>query len=71
MQYTVRLWVNQQRENESSTPSLEAALELFRTIVNLLGGGPTGLYVTVNAEPGPYPARSYTVASYQQPARAA
>ena len=75
MNYALRLWMDDRLEDSFDTPHVEEALARFRTTVvvanNVYQADPRHrFFVTVDAEPGPYPARSFTLASYQQPGRA-
>ena len=63
MTYALRMWVEDQQTLHEESPDAEAMLARFREII----ATPTTkrFAVTVNAEPGPYPERSWTIAKYQ------
>jgi hypothetical protein len=67
MKYALRLWVRGQQKFQADSEELDGILELFRDLI--WQPRREQFYVTVNAEPGPYPQRSYTIASYQHPAQ--
>jgi hypothetical protein len=71
MTYVLRLWVNDQLEETKESADVTTVMERFRDIVREWPNDWPHLrwFVSVNAEPGPFPARSFTVASYQHAAR--
>ena len=66
MSYTLRVWVNDKLE-ETLEGDATATLSRFRAIVAEWPNDWPNVrwYATVNAEPGPYPERSWPIASYQ------
>lgn len=67
MTYTLRLWVNGKLEETLEVLEPDTALKRFRDIVSAWPADWSHhhWFVSVNAEPGPYPERSYAIASYQ------
>ena len=71
MRYALRLWVNDKLEEFTVSADLTPLLERFRSIVAEWPADWARVrwFVSVNAEPGPYPDRSFTIASYQHAAQ--
>jgi len=65
MKYALRLWVRGRQQFQADSEELDGIMALFRDLI--CQTRKEQFSVTVNQEPGPYPQRSFTVASYQQP----
>lgn len=64
MTYTLRVWVDGMLTETLQAEREQSALDRFRTILEHWPRSEPW-FVSVNAEPGPYPERSYTIARYQ------